>query len=194
MEMKKLPTIVVGMVFVLMFFFASAVLPQSSGEKMLVSREAPIRIENHEGAPLIIQEAKVKVITRAEYQQLMRLPTDQGADSDEYASFPTVTLINVSSQRVIGFALGFTGKEPRPMHILRVSGISIEPNGVFTVTSDKWGPSGKQLVVSSGSVVEATVTKGTGQSQTWFADGAASLLVRVGVVEFEDGRRLRIGK
>lgn len=191
--MKKF-SIMVGIGFALTFCLAGAGLSQTSVEKVLASPDVPIRFENPAGAPLVIQSAYSKVITSAEYKQLTR---DHGTSAfSQYATFPTVTLINNTDQRVTSFALLLRNKQqPERRNFVKLSKISIEPYSDYILAASEWVLPDKQVqVTASGEVIKMVAggetrqpTPDLGSQKMWLPADASDLVVKVAMVEFKDG-------
>jgi hypothetical protein len=166
-------------------------------EKVMHSPEVPIRFENPEGAPVTILNADVKVISRAEYYQLMLLAKDQGPDSfdeyvtsptiHEYTTFPTITLFNNTDQRVIGFELRLTNTQITLTQWV-VAPLTILPHSDYTFKARNWVLH-KHLPTSASDepIIEGEML----QPRMWFPGRARDLVVKVREVKFEDGSRWR---
>ena len=160
------------------------------GKKEIVERvkqypDIPIGFENYEGVPLSIREAKVKEIGNAEYYQLTGFTTD----SPKYVSFPNVTLINNTDQRVIGLTLAVGNKETRRIHGVKLSKITIEPHGSYSVeASDFVRPERTVQVAKSGKVTKR-LKPGLDSEKIWFRGNVGDMVLVVGMVDFENGSR-----
>jgi hypothetical protein len=170
-------------------------IAQSSEIRTELSPDVPIHFENPEGAPLIIRDAKVKVISRSEYLHLVgSTPDQEGGSFNEYVSFPIVTVTNNTNQRVTGFALFLRNKQEQRMHFVKLSWINIEPHSDYAVEIIKWVPLGKRFVVGAGGeLIEMAVVDGAKQQKIWMPGGASDLEVAVRRVELEDGSRFGVG-
>lgn len=166
-------------------------------EKVMHSAEVPIRFENPEGAPVTILNADVKVISRADYYQLMLLAKDQGSDSfdeyvisptiHEYTTFPTITLFNNTDKRVVGFELRLTNTRINLTQWV-VAPLPILPHSDYTFKARNWVLH-KHLPTrtSDQPIIEGEML----QPKMWFPGRASDLVVKVREVKFEDGSRWR---
>lgn len=161
---------------------------EGKGEIVAKVRQYPdssISFENYEGVPLSIQEAKVKEIGNAEYYQLTGFTTD----SPKYISFPNVTLINNTDQRVIGLTLAVGNKQTKQIHGVQLSKITIEPRGSYSVkASDFIRPERRVHVTKSGEVT-TSLKPGLDSEKMWFRGSACDMVLVVGMVDFENGNR-----
>ncbi|GEM_PF-1630826 len=95
--------------------------------------DLPIAFENPKDAPVRIIESSVKVVTGEEYAQLAEGNVPQRIDA-EYVTFPQVTLINNTDQRVIGLTLSWTNRRKKITISMPFErrGFTIEPYGLYT--------------------------------------------------------------
>ena len=131
----------------------ATVLGQSSqqGKSEAVQRvkqypDTPIGFENYEGVPLAIREARVKEIGNAEYYQLTRFTTD----SPKYLSFPNVTLVNNTDQRITSLTLVVGNKQTKRIHGVKLNHIVIEPHGSFSVNASDFVRAERTVHVTAG--------------------------------------------
>lgn len=147
-------------------------------EKLLNALDVPVRFENLGGAPLIIRGAYVKLIKRAEADQLVGLPLNQEDDPfEEYATLPTVTLINNTDQRVTALGLVFINEQSNRWSSVYPSRISLEPHSEYTFKASEGIQPNKPLPVTTTKLVK------------WLPGRVSDLVVTVGMVEFADGNK-----
>ena len=192
--------VVVCVAAVAIVFISSIALGQSSKraigedkaeivEKVRQYPDISIDFENYEGMPLSIQEAKVKEIGNAEYSQLTGFTTD----SPKYISFPNITLTNNTDQRVVGIALAVGNKQTRKIDGVKLTNISIEPHGSYSVkASDFIRPERIVQVAKSGKVTKR-LKAGLDSEKMWLRGSANDMVLILGIVEFENGNRWTMG-
>ena len=158
-------------------------------ERLRSSPDVSASVENSAEIPLIIQEAKVKEITGTKYQKL----TGTGPASDQYSSFPKVTLVNSGSLRIIGFALAIKNERTGRIHVVKVREVSIQPRDTFTVNVNQWAvPEHQTRIVLEDGAATSVVTHPAldlDSPKLWLPGNGKDLHVIVGLVEFEDGTR-----
>jgi hypothetical protein len=160
----------------------------SKGNKEAVEKvrgypDSFISFENYEEVPLLIQEAKAKEIGKAEYYQLTGLTTD----SARYTSFPNLTLMNNTDQRVIGVTLAIANRQTRQIDGVKLTKISIEPHGSFSVKAvDFIRPERMVRVTESGKVINR-LKPDLDSEKMWLRGKASDMVLIVGMVEFENG-------
>lgn len=188
--------VVVSIAALFTVFISGIALGQSSkrttgeGKREIVERvrqypDSPISFENYEEMPLLIQEAKVKEIGNAEYYQLTGFTTD----SPKYISFPNVTLTNNTDQRVIGFALAVGNKQTRRMDGVKLTRISIEPHGSYSVKAgDFIRPERMVRITKSGKVINR-LNPDLDSEKMWLRGSVSDMVLTIGIVDFENGTR-----
>lgn len=154
-------------------------------EKVRQYPDSSISFENYEGVPLSIQEAKVKEIGNAEYYQLTGFTTD----SPKYISFPDVTLINNTDQRVVGVALAVGNKHTRQLHGVKLNKVSIEPHGSYSVKASDFLRPERTVQVTKSGEVSNRLRPGLDSEKMWLRGSASDMVLIVGIVEFENGTR-----
>ena len=117
----------------------------------------PARYENPTDAPLIITDARVKVVSSAQSDG-----HTEGDETYEMITEPRITLANNTDRRIIGLRLSFYLK-PISQDITKLR-VSIPPNSIRTVSIDRH--SWSNIIV---------------------AGSAKPLVVKVFSVQFEDG-------
>ncbi|MEK6410209.1 MAG: hypothetical protein AABN34_25060 [Acidobacteriota bacterium] len=154
-------------------------------EKVSQYPDSSISFENYEEVPLLIQEAKVKEIGNAEYYQLTGFTTDSPA----YISFPNVTLINNTDQRVIGLTLAVGNKQTKQIHGVKLSKITIEPRGSYSVKASDFVRPERTVEVTKSGKVTNRLKPGLDSEKLWFRGSASDMVLVVGMVDFENGTR-----
>ena len=140
---------------------ADTKLPAEAVARMIQRSEqaphVPARYENPIDAPLIITDARVKVVSSAESDG-----HTEGDETFELITEPRITLANNTDRRIIGLRLGFYMK-PISQDITKLR-VSIPPNSIRTVSIERhnW-------------------------SNILVAGSAKRLVVKVFSVQFEDG-------
>jgi hypothetical protein len=152
------------------------------------SPDISVSLENFEEVPVLFHEARVRQITDAEHVQLTGLTKGSPA----YTTFPNVTLINKTDQRITGLTLMVGDRQTRKIHGVSFHRVSIEPHGTFFVTRSDWVKSEKTVEVSDSGKVTKHVKPGLDSEKMSFPAGATDLVLRVGAVEFENGQRWTI--
>ncbi|MEK6303697.1 MAG: hypothetical protein AABO41_23580 [Acidobacteriota bacterium] len=147
--------------------------------------DLPIDFETQEAAPLSIEQAGVKEITKAEFRRL----TGIVADSTKYAAFPKVTLVNQTDKRMTGFALFLKNNTTGRTHFMKRTGTSIEPHSGYSVVPADW-VAPEKLVQAASSAGEAKIIKKKASfdsGKMWLPASASDLALKVVEVYFEDG-------
>jgi hypothetical protein len=152
--------------------------------------DTPIGFENYEGVPLAIQEAKVKEIGNAEYYQLTHVTTD----SPKYVSFPNVTLVNNTDQRVTSLTLVVGNKQTKRIHGVKLNHIIIEPHGSFSVKASDFVRAERTVHITQEGKAKNSLKPGLDSEKMWFQGGAEDVILVVGMVDFENGNRWMIDK
>jgi hypothetical protein len=191
MNRAAVSSFVIALVIV---FISSLALGQSStrasskGKREIVEKvrgypDSFISFENYEEVPLLIQEAKAKEIGKAEYYQLTGLTTD----STRYTSFPNLTLINNTNQRVIGVTLAIANRQTRQIDGVKLTKISVEPHGSFSVKAgDFIRPERTVRVTESGRAFNR-LKPDLDSEKMWLRGRASDMVLIVGMVEYESG-------
>jgi hypothetical protein len=161
-----------------------------SGKSEMVERvklypDTSISFVNYEDVPLSIQEAKVKEIGNTEYYQLTGLTTD----SSKYISFPNVTLVNNTDQRVIGLTLAVGNKQTKRIHGVKLSNIIIEPHGSYAVKASDFVRPERIVQISQSGKVTNRLRPDLDSEKVWFQGSAGDIVIVVGMVDFENGNR-----
>ncbi|MBA3242250.1 MAG: M56 family metallopeptidase, partial [Acidobacteria bacterium] len=106
-------------------------------EEILNAPESVVRFEHTDGAPLVFNDAKLKLITR---EQLQRAD-DEGADffdeeekSEFLVTLPTVTLTNVSGKSVKEVGIGFA--KDGQVHVIMGYAARLKPGDAQTFRSE----------------------------------------------------------
>jgi hypothetical protein len=156
-------------------------------EKVRQYQNMPIAIDNYEGIPLFIQKADVKEITNDQYYQL--IGSTKG--SNNYVSFPNVTLTNNTNQVVTGFALLLGNKQTKRVHWVMFNDLSIEPAASYSVRPSDWIQPEKVFRVSEEGKTTKTnrPTADLDSEKIWLPGTIAELILRVGIVEFKEGSK-----
>ena len=154
-------------------------------EKVRQYPNISINFENYEGVPLSIQRAEVKEIGNAEYSQLTGFTTD----SPRYISFPNVTLTNNTDQRVVGIALAVGNKQTRKIDGVKLTNISIDPHGSYSVKASDFIRSERIVQVAKSGEVTRRLKPGLDSEKMWLRGSANDMVLIIGIVEFENGNR-----
>jgi hypothetical protein len=177
--MRKWWIIVVGLMLAVTSWFSEAGFSQTTLEKVLKSPDGSIHFENPPDAPLIIEQANTKVITRAMYGQLVGFDGDQAANSSgHYTTYPTVTVYNNTNQVVTSFTV-FLERPGSKRTFVKMGGIRLEPNQTYTLERDYWRP--------------AHTSPDMHKSYMWLPGDGSDLKLILGIVEFEDRSRWMFG-
>lgn len=172
--MEKLTVVKLFAGAYLALYMSGVGISQTNVEEVLRSPDVPIRFENPAGAPLLIQNAHVKVITNAAYHQLVGLNRNIGANSSShYTTYPTVTVVNNTNRRVTGFMLGFGRPGEQESRFVRLSGVIIEPYQAYELERIHWRP--------------AKTPPDLHSPDMWVSGDARNLAVIVARVAFDDG-------
>lgn len=194
-SLKNRAAVVVSMAVLFFALIGGIVLGQSSkktdvdeGRREIVEKirqypESQISFENYEGLPLLIQEAKVREIGNSEYPQL----TGRSTESPGYVSFPNVTLTNNTNQRVIGFALAIGNRQTREMDGVKLSKISIEPHGSYSVKASDFIRPERMVHVAKSGKVSNRLSGDLDSEKMWLQGRVSDMVLTIGIVEFEDG-------
>lgn len=190
--MIRMNQVAVGMCTILLLFFSS-VYSNAIGKipieeqdtqdvilkKVMQSPAIGISFENPAEQPLVVQSASAKTITSTEYHQLMGSASGKVYTSvGQYTTFPTVTVVNNTNKRITAFNLSFGNKViARNWWGIYPTGLSIEPNGTFTISPHQW-------VGLKGDPVQNLRSP-----KMWLPGSASDLFLLLVRVEFEDGSR-----
>ncbi|HVF56812.1 MAG TPA: M56 family metallopeptidase [Pyrinomonadaceae bacterium] len=109
-------------------------------KEIMQTPEISVRFENPSDAPLVIDDAKMRIITRDQ----LRRATEEGADYydeeqgiDEYATMPSVTLANTSGKLVREVGIGFAVDEKTG--VIMGHRTSLRPGETVTFNSRWYG-------------------------------------------------------
>ena len=157
-------------------------------EKVKQAPQVPTRFVNPNQAPLTILDSSSKEISSAEYSDLVGLT----AVADRIASFPDVKIVNNTGKRVTAFMLILKNEKTNQMHAIKASGIKVEPYTEYLVEAPRWVRPDKQAGATKDEAhtsMKIQRTPGFDSERMWHLGKASDLVVRVGLVEFEDGSR-----
>lgn len=120
--------------------------------------DIPTRVENRKECPLIIHDAKMKILAGKEYQKLSGL-TARPADS--YATYPALKVTNRSDQFVTAFAVLLKNERDGKTYFLKRAfnpNTLLEPGGTSTIRSGDWiaGRTQWQSIVGDGGEIITT--------------------------------------
>lgn len=160
--------------------------------KVRQSPEIPINFNNFDGVPLNIEKAVTKEVSVAEYQQLT------GGDvsgADRFATFPSVTLLNTTNQRVTRLIVTVGNRQTKKWFIVSFRQPNIAPQQTFSMTAADWR-SDKGSEVGDDSKTAKVPPNATDFDATrlWWPGGAraSDLVFRIALVEFEDGKKWEV--
>jgi hypothetical protein len=207
---KKLAMLLVGAFSTLascltFVFAASQEQITNSADKATISSKAdilqrlteislsPNRIENAEGAPLLILSSGSKEISNMEYRSLVGKITP----SKTLVSFPQVKIQNTTGQEIRSFALMLRTDQTRAIHFFRASGINLKPQDEYQVIPERWvRPENLSLKDNQREHKPylSTLLKDPSQraifwssERMWLIGNSSDIEIRVGFVEFADG-------
>jgi hypothetical protein len=131
-------------------------------------KDFSIQAEQDEDAPLKIVDAKVRVISGDQYEEL----TSDKAKFGEVVSIPTVTLKNVSDKTIVGLTLMIVDNAANMKHGFYIKEQSIKP--------------GQELIILPENLVR--IGENPAKNPKFWLDAADKSKVKVRVVAFfEDG-------
>lgn len=167
----------------------SSKLDTTDGEKEILKKvrkypDTPISLQNREGCPILIQDANVKEITSDEYYEFTRMKTD----SNRYVSFPKVKLVNKTDKRLTGFALFLSNSRTGRINFFKVSRITVEPKGGYSVAPNEWvTPDRLVQVTADGKTVNIKKRLNLDSEKMWLEGTAGDLVLEVVECAAEDG-------
>ena len=85
-------------------------------------------------SPIVVSDAKMKVITREQFQRMLGDRLSISSDATEYLTLPVALLHNVTSKRIRRFTLGFLKNDRLRVALEYAS--AIEPGGYFQLRSE----------------------------------------------------------
>ncbi|HLG16647.1 MAG TPA: hypothetical protein VJH03_19420 [Blastocatellia bacterium] len=149
-----------------------------------------IEFVNFEAVPLAIQSANVKEIGNSEFLGLTGFTTS----SSRYTSFPNVVLTNNTDQRVTGLVLVVGNKQTRKIHGVSFNKIAIDPHGTFAVASRDWVRPERSMRIAEDGRVTKRLKPGLDSDKMWCPGAARDMVLRIGMVVFENGSRWTIDR
>lgn len=147
--------------------------------------DVSVAFENFQGVPVTIESATVKEIGSGEYYRLTGLP----GGSPGYTTFPNVRLVNNAGQRIVGLVLVAGNMPTRRLHGVQFNKISIGPDESYSVGAGDWVRRERAVAVASGGTARSRLEPGLDSERMWWPGTAGEMLLRVAVVEFENGTR-----
>lgn len=145
--------------------------------------DSPIEFTNFEAVPFSIQSANAKEIGNAEYLALVGFTTN----SPRYTTFPKVMLTNKTDQRVTGLVLMYGNKQTKKIRGMNFMKLSIDPHGTFAVEPSDWLLPERTVRIAEDGKVTNRLKPGLDSEKMWSQGSAREMLLRIGVVVFEDG-------
>lgn len=147
--------------------------------------DSPIEFTNFEAVPFSIQSANTKEIGNSEYLALVGFTTN----SPRYTAFPKVMLTNKTDQRVTGLVLMYGNKQTQKLRGISFTKLSIDPHGTFAVEPSDWVLPERTMRIAEDGKVTNRLKPGLDSEKMWSQGSAREMLVRIGAVVFEDGKR-----
>lgn len=146
-------------------------------EKIKRSPSVATRVADSE-APLVVRESNSKEIRNSDYHELVGRTTP----SERVSSFPEVKLFNGSDKRVTAFTLLLEKVGTSNLYFIKSAKISILPREDYVVSSFRWIQWQR-----------SDQPPDFDSAEIWLIGGADEFIVRVGMVQFEDGSKWEIG-
>jgi hypothetical protein len=181
--------------FVLIIVFGGLFLQQSISaqqsnndllKKLKSDPGMPLAINNSLEAPVVIIEAFSKEISSADFRVL----TGSSAKSEVSISFPEVKMLNTSGKVITSFSLVMQMKDSSgSFYWTRLSGLEIEPNDSFSVTSSQWV--GSMSVRTRDGKVEK-VARDLTASEMWVPGYSSAASVFIVDMKFSDGTEWKV--
>jgi hypothetical protein len=144
-----------------------------------------IEFANFEAVPLAIQSANSKEIGNAEYHALVGFTTD----SPRYTTFPKVMLTNNTDQRVTGLVLMYGNKETKKIRGVSFTKLSIDPHGTLAVEPSDWVLPERTVRIAEDGKVTKRLKPDLDSEKVWSRGSARDMVLIIGAVVFEDGKR-----
>ena len=191
MALVALIVFLVSMVVVIVRSSKLTAEQQKNGliQKVNQSPDISINFSNFDGVPLSIQRAVTKEISAAEYLQLTGDNVVSGAD--RFAAFPSVTLLNVTNQRVASLMVTVGNRQTKKWFVVNFREANIAPGQAFSMTAADWrrDKGSKAGDESKTAAVPSKVTN-FDLARLWWPGGAraSDLVFRIALVEFDNGR------
>ena len=131
--------------------------------EVMQAQAAAVRFENAGGAPLVINDAKMRLITREQLRRAggERMDYFDDRSADSFVTLPEITLTNVSGKSVRGVGVGFATRGR--VNVIAGYDLSVEPGEARTLRT------------------------GWGWHNVAIAGGFADVTVRLVWVSFDDG-------
>lgn len=154
--------------------------------------DIPINFTNFDGVPLTIQRAVTKEISAAEYQQLTGNDTP---GADRFAAFPSITLLNVTNERIAKLMVTIGNRQTKKWFIVNFHAANIGPQKTFSMTAADWS---RDKTSPSGNDSKTTTPPSQGadfdEVRLWWPGGAkaSDLVFRIAMVEFENGKKWEV--
>ena len=124
------------------------------------AQDIAIQFENAGEAPLVISDAKMKIITREQLQAAPGIKFISTGEATQFLAMPTITFVNTTNRLIRSFGLDFIGNPKVRIYLEQVT--TVEPYSTYTFKAE-WD--GRNVVL--GGVAE-------------------DVAVKVRMVEFED--------
>lgn len=163
-------------------------------QKVKQSPDIPINFTNFDGVPLRIEGAVTKEISATDYQQLT------GGDvsgADRFAALPSITLLNVTNQRVTTLMVTVGNRQTKHWCVVTFDQANIAPGQTFSMTAADWRRD-KVSKIGNDNKTATAPSKVTDfdAARLWWPGGARAndLVFRIAQVEFEDGKKWEVDK
>jgi len=160
-------------------------------QKIKQSPDIPINFTNFDGVPLSIQKAVTKEISGAEYQELTG---EDASGADVFASFPSVTLLNATNQRVTKFMVTVGNRQTKKWYVVNFREANIAPQQSFSMTASDWRRDKVSKLEDSKTPQVPSKVTDFDSPRVWWPGGAKAndLVLRIAIVEFENGKQWQV--
>lgn len=151
-------------------------------ERMGQSTSVPIEFTNFEAVPVSITSASVKEIGNTDFLAL----TGVNSDSPAYTTYPEVTLLNATGKRITGLALMIGNRRTQKIHGVDFMKIVIDPRASFAIQPADWVRAEGNVRIAADGKVTKRIKPGLDSDKMWWPGEAREMVLRVGMVVFED--------
>ena len=151
-------------------------------ERVGQSTSVQIEFTNFEVVPMSIISASVKEIGNTDFLAL----TGVSSDSPAYTTYPEVTLLNTTGKRITGLALMMGNRRTRKVHGVNFMKVVIEPRASFAVQPADWVRAEGNVRIAADGKVTKRIKPGLDSDKMWWPGEAREMVLRVGMVVFED--------
>ncbi len=160
-------------------------------QRVKQSPDIAINFNNFDGVPIIIQKAVTKEISASEYQ---KLTGGESSTADRFATFPSITLLNSANQRIAKLMVMAGNRQTKKWYVVTFREANIAPQQIFSMTSADWRPDKPANGVSASPTPATSKAIDFDLPRMWWPGGAKAtdLVFRIGMVEFEDGKKWEV--